>query len=361
MYCRKLLLEKGIGNEKKNRVFRAINGTNPDKIPRGDLSIEQGLLNDLLIHATGIKSEDLDSFKKESIVRNYLQMDLMMVHDYPVKIIDTYPDGSLLHRGWYGEEFLVKGSSTKLIKPAVEDLDPDLLCPEISADNLANNKIKWFEKNSDMFIFAHTMGPISGFQWLQGFESAMMDALLKTREVLGLTERMIELELTRTKAYLDLGADAVLIADDIGINTGLLYPPKILDLLAYPFYKTMVEKIKAYKNVPVFFHSDGNINEALESIISCGFDGIQSLQPSAGMDIVAISRKYPDICLMGNLDLNYLMPFGSPEEVRDEVQNLMNCLTDARFILSTCNTLTDSIPVENVLAMYLEKGEVSGI
>lgn len=58
-------------------------------------------------------------------------------------------------------------------------------------------------------------------------------------------------------------------------------------------------------------------------IVDCGFDAIQSLQPSAGMDIAKVKKEYGDkLCLIGNVDLNYLLPFGTPEEVEKEVKDL---------------------------------------
>ena len=57
------------------------------------------------------------------------------------------------------------------------------------------------------------------------------------------------------------------------------------------FGNQAVKEIKAYKNVPVFLHSDGNVNAVLEKVTEAGFDGIQSLQPSAGMDIGEVKNE----------------------------------------------------------------------
>lgn len=80
---------------------------------------------------------------------------------------------------------------------------------------------------------------------------------------------------------------------------------------------------------------------------------MQSLQPSAGMDIEKVKKEYGDqLCLIGNVDLNYLLPFGSPEEVTKEVKELVQKAGPEGFVLSTCNILTDAVPVENAKAMY---------
>ena len=111
--------------------------------------------------------------------------------------------------------------------------------------------------------------------------------------------------------------------------------------------------MKAFKDVPVIFHSDGYLYDALPDIVNCGFDAIQSLQPSAGMDIERVKKEFGDkLCLIGNVDLNYLLPFGTPQEVEKEVKELVDKAGPDGFILSTCNILTDAVKVENAKAMY---------
>lgn len=65
-------------------------------------------------------------------------------------------------------------------------------------------------------------------------------------------------------------------------------------------------------------------------------------------------EKYGDkLCLIGNIDLDYIMTFASPEEVRENVrQTIRNAAGGSGFILSTCNILVDIVPVENAFAMY---------
>ena len=92
----------------------------------------------------------------------------------------------------------------------------------------------------------------------------------------------------------------------------------------------------------------------LESIVTCGFDGLHSLQPSAGMDIGEIKRRYGDVfCLMGNIDLDYVMTMATPTEVEEEVKRTLDIAAPGGgYVLSTCNALIDAIPDDNALAMY---------
>jgi uroporphyrinogen decarboxylase len=115
-----------------------------------------------------------------------------------------------------------------------------------------------------------------------------------------------------------------------------------------------VAEIKRHRAVPVFFHSDGNLNAVLDDIVACGYDGLHSLQPSANMDIARIKAQYGHkLCLMGNIDLNYVLTFGTPEEVEQVVKETIRVAAPGGgYILSTCNTLIRAIPPANALAMY---------
>ena len=99
---------------------------------------------------------------------------------------------------------------------------------------------------------------------------------------------------------------------------------------------------------------DGDLNSVMEDIVACGYDGLQSLQPSANMDIADIKARYGDrLCLMGNIGINYVLPFGTPQEVKQVVRETIEVAAPGGgFILSTCNTLIRAIPPENALAMY---------
>lgn len=126
--------------------------------------------------------------------------------------------------------------------------------------------------------------------------------------------------------------------------------------LIFPALKKEVNIIKAYDDIPVFFHTDGDINKVMVDIIDCGFDGLQSLQPTANMDLREIKDKYgKKLCLMGNIDINKIMPFGTEEQVRKNVRHTIDIgIESSGYILSTCNILTKDIPVSNAIAMYDE-------
>jgi uroporphyrinogen decarboxylase len=182
----------------------------------------------------------------------------------------------------------------------------------------------------------------------------MVWCLTEPEAMLAFANQMAEFEVLRAFYFLDHEADAILIADDIAYNRGPSMRPQTMERFAWPFYKGIIGRIKARRNVPVFLHTDGDIRTLLSQIADCGFDGLQSLQPSANVDILAVKRQYGNrLCLWGNLDLDRLMTFGAPLEVVEKTRWLYrNIGYDGSFILSTCNIFIDAVPIENVVAIY---------
>jgi len=336
---------------KKERVALAINHKEPDKVPKGEIAIDDSLTRKLI--GAG-RHDQLGPLGSELAARELLNMDIAFVNDFPVKVVGQTEEGYDIIQGPFGNQMVDNGKSSHNFKPLVDDIEdadnydvPDMnWCP--------TEKLDFYKENSDMYLVAQIGGPASNVYLCMGMEDYMVYSLTNTKEIGIIAERIMEYEIERAKTFLDHGADAILIADDIAFNSGPFLPPAIMDQIVYPYLKWAVNEIKKYKDVPVFMHTDGYIYDVMDKIIECGFDGLQSLQPSSGMDIAKIKANYgKDLCLMGNIDLDYLLTFGSPQEVEDEVKRVIDIAAPGGgFILSSCNILVDIVKPENALAMY---------
>lgn len=336
---------------KRERVLRAINHKEGDRIPKGESWIEGSLANRLLGADYPL---DYQHYQRDLAVRNLLNIDLINLGDWPAEQIGVDNHGNPVFRSIYGYEFALGKSSKHITKPAVEDIeDADKYqIPDIK--KVSGKIITEFRNNTDLFVMGQIGGPVSMLDEMFPMEDYMVYCLTNTAEMRMLGEKVMEFEIAKAKLFLDSGADAIFFADDIAFNSGAFLPPRIMDEIVYPFYKYAVSEIKKHKNVPIIFHSDGDLRKVMNNIVEAGFDGIQSLQPTANMDIAQIKRDYGnDLCLMGNIDLNYVMTAATPEEVEEVVKRTIDIAAPGGgFILSTCNSLIDAIKPENALAMY---------
>ena len=338
-------------SKQQQRVWDALRHVRPDRTPKGDLAIEGRLMRELAC-AGGYTGED--ALGRQLAALQYLDADIAHCHEYPVTSLGVDAAGRALFRGAFGEEFACGEYGHALVKRALEEPSEATDYVPPSLDGATTGKIDFFRTESDLFLSAQIGGPVSSLDWTLGMEDMMVWCLTDEESMETFARKMMAYEVGRAHRFLDHGAELILIADDIAFNSGPLLPPASMERLAWPIYTEMIQQIKAHREVPVLLHTDGDIRTLLEPIAACGFDGLQSLQPSAGVDILEVKRRFGQrLCLWGNLDLDRLMPFGTPQEIAEEVRRLCSTVgRDGGFLLSTCNILIDAIPLENAVAMY---------
>lgn len=345
---------------RKERVLAALKREPVDRIPRGELAIEGRFIENFLADV----ETPMSPLGKEIYVRKALEMDFINIHEFPKTLLGYAEDGYPIYQSPYGDIFKETPHSFQLLKPALEDIEDVEEYQTADLSVATSHLLEFYKANTDLFLISQINGPVSALDWALGMEDYMCYCMTDPELVAQFAEKIMAFEVGRAKMFLDKGAEAILITDDIAFNTGLLLPPDTMKLVAFPFYKKVIQEIKEYKDVPVIFHSDGYLADVLQDIVDCGFDAIQSLQPSAGMDIEKVKQEFGNkLCLIGNVDLNYLLPFGTPKEVKKEVKDLADKAGPDGFILSTCNILTDAVQIENAKAMYFfdkEDGSMNG-
>jgi len=334
----------------RERVFAALAHREPDKVPKGELEIVSEMVSGLL------GGEPTDRFEGLRACVEMLKMDLVNTYTaWPKpKLVGVDSEGRAIEEDILGIR-TVHGDVTDSSIPPITEPEQMWTFEFPEAEVFDTSWTARWAGETDYFISGQTGGPFGTLEMLLGWENAMIFSKTDLPAVKDLARRAGRLFAEIGRKSAESGADMVVVAEDIAFNTGTFFSPDTLREVVFPALKEEVQEIKK-SGVPVMMHSDGNLNDVMEDIIDCGFDALQSLQPSAGMDIAEIKRKYGDkLCLMGNLDLNWLMPFGTTEDVRKAVRSLIRTAAPGGgFILSTCNVLTRDIPVENAIAMYDE-------
>lgn len=104
------------------------------------------------------------------------------------------------------------------------------------------------------------------------------------------------------KLFLDAGAKIIGIGDDVAYKNNLMVSPKMWSEFVQPLASRIVNTIHKRGGL-VFMHSDGYITPLIDLIIRTGYDGIQSLEPLAGVRLAKVKEKYGDrIALIGGID-----------------------------------------------------------
>ena len=142
--------------------------------------------------------------------------------------------------------------------------------------------------------------------------------------------------------------DFFVVADDLADSKSPWMSPNMFREFFLPYERMVANAIKK----PWVFHSDGNLLPIMEDLLSLGMSGIHPIQPSA-MDIKQVKANYGhQVCILGNIDLDYTLTLGNPGEVDKEVREKIEALAPGGgYIITSANSLPDYCKTDNVFAM----------
>lgn len=137
-------------------------------------------------------------------------------------------------------------------------------------------------------------------------------------------------------------------ADDVADTKMPWVNMEMYEEFIFPYQKMVADAIKK----PWAYHSDGNLFPILDGLLKLGMNAVHPIQPSA-MDIGKMKAQYgAQVCIIGNIDLDYTLTLGPPEGVEQEVKERIAAAgKGGGYIISSGNSLTDYCKTENVWAM----------
>jgi uroporphyrinogen decarboxylase len=123
-----------------------------------------------------------------------------------------------------------------------------------------------------------------------------------------------------------------------------------------PKQRRLVEAIKRKTNAKLFYHSCGASCELIPDLIELGFDILNPVQVSArGMDTKGLKAEFgKDIVFWGGgVDTQRVLPFGTPEQVAEEVKRRIDDLAPGGgFVFAAVHNIQAFVPPENVVAAF---------
>ena len=104
------------------------------------------------------------------------------------------------------------------------------------------------------------------------------------------------------------------------------------------------------------FHTCGCAQAFYDRLIDCGVDIIDPMQrTSEEMSPENLAEKYGErVCFHGGIDVQSTLPFGTPEEVKDEVRRYKRAFSGKGlgYICSSAHYMQHDTPPENIIALY---------
>jgi uroporphyrinogen decarboxylase len=195
---------------------------------------------------------------------------------------------------------------------------------------------------------------------LRGMEQFLSDMLLEPTFAQALMERVAALQFRRHELFLEqVGpyVDAIMISDDMGTQAGPLIRPALYRKMVKPFHRRFVELIRARSNAKIVMHACGSVADLIEDYIEIGIDALNPMQvAAAGMAPQTLKSRFGGrMAFWGGIDTQWLMPKGSPDDVRQAVRDMRRIMGhDGGYVLAAVHNIQDDVPPENVWAMLEE-------
>ncbi len=200
------------------------------------------------------------------------------------------------------------------------------------------------------------VGAIHQIQFMRGYAAALEDLIAAPEFVQAFLERYVDFWTRLTARALEEVGDLVDLAmfgDDLGTQQGPVMSPALYRRLIRPYHARMVQTVKAFGK-PVLLHSCGSVAALIPDLIAAGFDALHPVQVSArDMDTARLKREYGrQIAFWGGIDTQRVLPLGTPEDVRREVQRRIADLgPGGGYILGAVHNVQAEVPPQNILAM----------
>lgn len=191
-----------------------------------------------------------------------------------------------------------------------------------------------------------------------GMETALMNMVVNPEIYRAVDRKIVEFYLRANEVIYEAARgriDAIIIANDFGSQLGLMISREMIHEFVMPGARQLIEQAHSY-GIKVIYHSCGAVFDAMPELIEAGADFIHPLQATAaGMQPRRIRDAYGDqVSFCGGVDIQELLPNGTPEEVRAKVRELREIFPTGLIISPSQGVILDDVPPENVAAMLDE-------
>ncbi|HEY3325238.1 MAG TPA: uroporphyrinogen decarboxylase family protein [Planctomycetota bacterium] len=340
------------GFSPRERVSAAINHRSPDRTPR-DFWAEPPAWKRLLEHfGTESKDHVLDS----------LGIDVRHL-DAPGPA--EVPIGEGVFQNFWGERYVYRQTPWG---PMREDLPGALASAQDFADI---ERFPWPSPESINYsVLPAQCERLSRYALLYGFadvwqrpalvrgwENMFIDMVEQPEWVHFMSRKFTDFykqDYTRAAEATKGRIDLFLIISDLGTQKGPLISVPMFREFVAPYIKELVDCIHDL-GAKALYHSCGCIRSFIPELIALGVDILDPIQPTGPeMSPERLKADFGEkLCFHGGIDMQNLLPRGTPEEICAEVQRYCQTLgKGGGYILGPAHLFQPDVPPENIVAVY---------
>jgi len=339
------------------RVDTAMRRRTPDRVP--------AVLYGELIGYVPAVTEMLAQHCGKTLPRDYFGFDITAVSPAPTRQTSDFSaylpstPGTVIDEwgvGWEHGDYLHYArilhsmeplTSTELREYPFPDLDADYRYENVSA------QIRHWHDNG--LAAACFPGSIFEQAWfLRGMPQLFADIANAPEDATFLLDRITDIVAGAAARLAAAGLDLLILGDDIATQNGMMMS---LDMYRAVFKPRLTRVIHAAKDakpdIHVFYHSDGNVWDAIPDLIDAGITVLNPVQPEC-VDPAAVKREFGDrLAFFGTMSVQRTFPFGTPDDVKNEVKLRMETIGNGGgLLLAPTHVLQPDTPWENIVAFF---------
>jgi uroporphyrinogen decarboxylase len=191
---------------------------------------------------------------------------------------------------------------------------------------------------------------------LVGLEAFLTDMALRRDYVGPLLDEVAEYSIGIGRTLIELGADALLTGDDVGMDIGPMLSPRMWREWLQPRLQRVFDAYRAARpDVILAYHTCGSVLPFVDQLIEMGVQVLNPIQVTArGMDPAMLKARYGDrLAFCGGIDQRQVLPRGTRADVEREVRRRIGELgSGGGYLAAPTHDIQADTPVENVLALF---------
>lgn len=202
-----------------------------------------------------------------------------------------------------------------------------------------------------------SMAPLTTTIWetawyIRGMENLMMDMMGDEPMAEAMLDAVTNVAVELAEIYARAGADMLFLGDDVGMQHSIMMSEELYCKWLKPRLAKVIRAAREIKpDILTLYHSCGYVVPFIPHFIEVGVDVLNPVQPEC-MDFDMIHEQFGGhLSFYGTIGTQAMMPFGTPDEVRETVhRNLDIAGPRGGLWVTPTHMIEPEVPLENILA-----------
>jgi len=331
--------------------------------------VDYQVTKDALAKLLGITGEKEGHFNVDERILKVFDIDTRLVGGMPTPATSHLREENGVKYDAWGIGYREANGHLEICSNPLKDADDDTVMSyefpdpdkvDMSLIDLWAQRAKDLFENTDYAVVAEhpVLGVFELGCWMFGFDDYLYRLAGEPELVHAFSQRILDYQKKIIEKYygaLGKYLTCTTSGDDFGTQTGPFMSTGMFDEMVKPYLKERISYTKKFTDAFYKHHTCGSVHNFIPSLIDCGVDILNPIQPGVYMmEPERLKTDYGDkIAFWGGIDTQQLLPFGSAEDVKNEVKRVLKIMDkNGGYILSTAHTIQYDVPAENIIAIF---------